>query len=115
MSEHKQMQPPPDYHRCLETVFSSPAACREILERLSKMTEAEVQSRWSPWVDQEPPHPSVRMSRIKYPQRCSWRRYKSHTIPIESRLWRCGASCRTSWASPPSCRKASSNSSGVCV
>lgn len=54
MSEHKQMQPP-DYHRCLETVFSSPAACREILERLSKMTEAKVQSRWSPWVDQEPP------------------------------------------------------------
>lgn len=49
MSEHRQMQPP-DYHRCLEIVFSSPAASREILERLSKMTEAEVQSRWSPWV-----------------------------------------------------------------
>ncbi|EOM76777.1 hypothetical protein Rrhod_1897 [Rhodococcus rhodnii LMG 5362] len=33
MSEHKQMQPP-DYHRCLDTVFGSPspAACREMHE-----------------------------------------------------------------------------------
>ena len=54
MPEHKQMQPP-DYHRCLETVFSSPAGCRDLLERLSAMTDAEIESRWSPWRGQEPP------------------------------------------------------------
>ncbi|MDZ7917432.1 MAG: hypothetical protein U5O16_37350 [Rhodococcus sp. (in: high G+C Gram-positive bacteria)] len=54
MSEHKQMVPP-DYHRCLETVFSSPAACRELLERLAKTTDVEVQSQWSPWRGQQPP------------------------------------------------------------
>ncbi|WP_137724151.1 hypothetical protein [Prescottella subtropica] len=54
MPEHAQMQPP-DYHRCLETVFASPAGCRELLERLSAMTDAEIESRWSPWKDQEPP------------------------------------------------------------
>lgn len=54
MSEHKQMQPP-DYHRCLETVLSSPGACREFLERLSTITETDLQPRWSPWPGQEPP------------------------------------------------------------
>ncbi|MFZ2175459.1 MAG: hypothetical protein WAW17_15785, partial [Rhodococcus sp. (in: high G+C Gram-positive bacteria)] len=54
MLEHKQMQPP-DYHRCLEQVLSSPVACRTLLERLSKMTEAEARSEWSPWWGQEPP------------------------------------------------------------
>ncbi|MEV0075814.1 hypothetical protein AB0H58_05310 [Nocardia neocaledoniensis] len=54
MSEHVQLQPP-DYHRCLDTVFSSPAACRELLRRLMEMTEDDVRSRWSPWKGQEPP------------------------------------------------------------
>jgi hypothetical protein len=54
MSEHKQMQPP-DFHRCMETVFRSPTACRELLLRLVKMTDAEIQSTWSPWKDQDPP------------------------------------------------------------
>lgn len=54
MSEHQQMVPP-DYHRCLETVFSSPAACRELLERLAQTTDVEVQSQWSPWRGQQPP------------------------------------------------------------
>ena len=54
MPEHKQMQPP-NYHRCLETVFSSPNACRELLDRLSSMTEAEVLSGWSPWRGQQSP------------------------------------------------------------
>ncbi|WP_169846760.1 hypothetical protein [Rhodococcus marinonascens] len=39
----------------METVFGSPTACRELLERLAKMTDAEVQSKWSPWKDQDPP------------------------------------------------------------
>ena len=54
MSEHKQMVPP-DYHRCLETVFSSPVACRELLERLAKATDVEVQSQWSSRRGQQPP------------------------------------------------------------
>ncbi len=54
MSEHKQLQPP-DYHRCMETVFRSPTACRELLRRLSKMTETDLRSKWSPWKDQDPP------------------------------------------------------------
>ena len=61
MPEHKQMQPP-NYHRCLETVFSFPDACRELLDRLSTMTEAEVQSRWSRWRGQQsrPYEPGVK-------------------------------------------------------
>lgn len=57
MPEHKQMQPP-DYHRCLEQVLSSPVACRSFLERLSRMTEAEARSEWSSWWGYEelPPH-----------------------------------------------------------
>nr|ARX60060.1 hypothetical protein pVAPN1572_0243 [Prescottella equi] len=54
MSEHKQLQPP-EYHRCMDTVFNSPAACREFLHRLAAMTDAEIQSKWSPWKDQDPP------------------------------------------------------------
>lgn len=54
MSDHKQMQPP-DYHRCMDTVFSSPVACREFLHRLAAMTDVDVQSKWSPWKDQDPP------------------------------------------------------------
>lgn len=55
MSDHIQLQPP-DYHRCLDTVFASPTACRALLQRLSDMTEHEIHSRWSPWKGQEPPH-----------------------------------------------------------
>ncbi|MCF8784313.1 hypothetical protein [Rhodococcus ruber] len=54
MPEHKQMQPP-DYHRCLETVFASPTACRELLERLARTREIDLRSKWSPWQGQEPP------------------------------------------------------------
>ncbi|SUF08978.1 Uncharacterised protein [Rhodococcus gordoniae] len=54
MDEHLQMQPP-DYHRCLDTVFASPTACRELLERLAKTQEYDLQSKWSPWLGQEPP------------------------------------------------------------
>ncbi|ETT28372.1 hypothetical protein RAJCM14343_1691 [Rhodococcus aetherivorans] len=54
MPEHKQMQPP-DYHRCLETVFASPTACRELLERLARTREIDLRSKWSPWRGQEPP------------------------------------------------------------
>ncbi|MCX5044045.1 hypothetical protein OG921_12785 [Aldersonia sp. NBC_00410] len=54
MTEHKQMQPP-DYHRCLDTVFASPTACRELLERLAKTGEVDLRSKWSPWQGQEPP------------------------------------------------------------
>ncbi|MGW6374815.1 hypothetical protein ACWFRB_01965 [Rhodococcus sp. NPDC055112] len=39
----------------METVFSSPAACRELLLRLAKTTDAEIQSKWSPWKDQDLP------------------------------------------------------------
>ncbi|MFE9788722.1 hypothetical protein ACWF99_02825 [Nocardia sp. NPDC055002] len=54
MSDHIQMQPP-DYHRCLDTVFASPVACRELLQRLSEITEHDIHSRWSPWLGQVPP------------------------------------------------------------
>jgi len=54
MDEHQQMQPP-DYHRCLDTVFASPTACRELLERLAKTQEHDLRSKWSPWLGQEPP------------------------------------------------------------
>jgi hypothetical protein len=54
MSEHKQMVPP-DYHRCLDAILSSPAACRTVLETLAKMTEEQARSKWSPWHGQEPP------------------------------------------------------------
>lgn len=54
MSEHQQMRPP-DYHRCLDTVFASPVACRELLERLATTTEVNIRSKWSPWRGQEPP------------------------------------------------------------
>lgn len=54
MSEHQQMRPP-DYHRCLDTVFASPVACRELLERLATTTEVNIRSTWSPWRGQEPP------------------------------------------------------------
>ncbi|MCD2114616.1 hypothetical protein LQ384_26290 [Rhodococcus rhodochrous] len=54
MDEHQQMQPP-DYHRCLDTVFASPTACRELLERLAKTQEYDLRSKWSPWLGQEPP------------------------------------------------------------
>ena len=54
MSEHQQMRPP-DCHRCLDTVFASPVACRELLERLATTTEVNIRSKWSPWRGQEPP------------------------------------------------------------
>lgn len=54
MSEHKQLQPP-DYHRCMDTVFRSPTACRELLHRLANTTEADLRANWSPWKDQDPP------------------------------------------------------------
>lgn len=54
MSEHKQLQPP-DYHRCMDTVFRSPIACRELLHKLATTTEADLRSKWSPWKDQDPP------------------------------------------------------------
>lgn len=54
MDEHQQMRPP-DYHRCLDTVFASPTACRELLERLAKTREHDLRSTWSPWLGQEPP------------------------------------------------------------
>lgn len=54
MSEHKQLQPP-DYHRCMDTVFRSPTACRELLHKLAKTSEADLRSKWSPWKDQDPP------------------------------------------------------------
>lgn len=54
MSDHIQLQPP-DYHRCLDTVFASPTACRALLQRLADMTEHDIHSRWSPWQGQEPP------------------------------------------------------------
>jgi hypothetical protein len=49
-----QMQPP-DYHRFLDTVFASPTACRELLERLAKTRERDLRREWSPWLGQEPP------------------------------------------------------------
>lgn len=54
MSEHRQLQPP-DYHRCLDTVFSSPSACRELLLRLAQTTDADLRARWAPWRDQDSP------------------------------------------------------------
>jgi hypothetical protein len=54
MSEHKQLQPP-DYHRCMDTVFRSPTACRELLHRLANTTESDLRAKWSPWKDQDPP------------------------------------------------------------
>ncbi|MGY0497407.1 hypothetical protein ACWZHB_02780 [Nocardia sp. FBN12] len=54
MSDHIQMEPP-DYHRCFDTVSASPVACRDLLQRLSEMTEYDIHSRWSPWKGQEPP------------------------------------------------------------
>ncbi|MEV0059995.1 hypothetical protein [Nocardia sp. NPDC050718] len=54
MNDHVQMQPP-DYHRCLETVFRSPVACHTLLQQLSEMTEDDIRSRWSPWLGQQPP------------------------------------------------------------
>ncbi|UTM40115.1 hypothetical protein MX572_26060 (plasmid) [Rhodococcus pyridinivorans] len=54
MDKHQQMRPP-DYHRCLDTVFTSPTACRELLERLAKTKERDLRWEWSPWLGQEPP------------------------------------------------------------
>ncbi|NKY43572.1 hypothetical protein [Nocardia cerradoensis] len=54
MSDHVQLQPP-DYHRCLDTVFQSPVACRALLQRLAEMTEGDIRARWSPWMGQQPP------------------------------------------------------------
>lgn len=54
MTEHPQMQPP-DYHRCVTTMLSTPAACLELLDTLSTMTEAEARYKWSPWRGQPPP------------------------------------------------------------
>jgi len=36
-------------------VFASPLACRELLQRLSEMTEHDINARWSAWKGQEPP------------------------------------------------------------
>ncbi|NLE79098.1 MAG: hypothetical protein GX610_05850 [Rhodococcus sp.] len=54
MTDHTQMRPP-DYHRCLDTVFASPTACRELLERLARTREVDLRQKWSPWRDQQPP------------------------------------------------------------
>ncbi|WP_413769011.1 hypothetical protein [Rhodococcus pyridinivorans] len=46
-----KLQPEPT----LDTVFASPTACRELIERLAKTTEVDLRSKWSPWKGQEPP------------------------------------------------------------
>ncbi|UZF48500.1 hypothetical protein [Rhodococcus rhodochrous] len=54
MDEHQQMQPPAD-HSCLDTVFASPRACRQLIERLARTKERDLRVHWSPCPGQESP------------------------------------------------------------